>query len=82
MVYRITRTSVSDSLSFDAFKIVNGREEDMGVIGCRTAASGRQLTCPIAHGVWRFTIRGDSLVGDLRVANDVKFRDVRTARSH
>lgn len=80
VVYRITRPGPGDSLSIDARKIVNGQEEVMGVIGC-TAASGGQLTCTIPNGTWRFNVRGDSLVGDLRVANNVKFRDVRTARS-
>ena len=81
VVYRVTRVNTSDSLSIDARKIVNGQEEEMGVIGCRSAASGAQLTCPMANGVWRFTIRGDSLVGELRLSDGTKVRDVRTARS-
>ena len=81
VVYRITRMSASDSLSLDAGKIVNGREEEMGVLRCRAAASGSQLTCTISNGLWRFTIRGDSLVGELRLPDNRKFRDVSTARS-
>ena len=80
VVYRITRVNTSDSLSIDGRRIVNGQEVEMGVIGCRSAASGAQLTCAIPNGVWRFTIRGDSLVGDLR-SPDRKSRDVRTTRS-
>jgi len=82
VVYRITRLNASDSLSVDARKIVNGQEVEMGVLGCRSAASGAQLTCTIPNGVWRFTIRGDSLVGELRLPDNRKFRDVSTARSH
>ena len=81
VVYRITRVNASDSLSIDARKIVNGQEEEMGVIGCRSAASGAQLTCAMPNGVWRFTIRGDSLVGELRLPNNTKYRDISTARS-
>jgi hypothetical protein len=81
VVYRITRVNTSDSLSVDARKIVNGQEVDMGVIGCRSAASGAQLTCTMPNGVWRFTIRGDSLVGELRSPDNRKYRDVSTARS-
>jgi hypothetical protein len=81
VVYRITRVNTSDSLSIDARKIVNGQEDEMGVIGCRSAASGAQLTCAMPNGVWRFTIRGDSLVGELRLPDNRKFRDVSTARS-
>lgn len=81
VVYRVTRVNATDSLVIDAGKIVNGQEDDMGVIGCRSAASGAQLTCAIPTGVWHFTIRGDSLVGELRSRDNKKFRDVRAARS-
>jgi hypothetical protein len=81
VVYRIARVNGSDSLTVDASKIANGHEDDMGVIGCRSAGSGAQLTCAIPNGVWHFTIRGDSLVGELRLPDNRKFRDVRTTRS-
>jgi len=81
VVYRITRVNASDSLSMDARKIVKGQEEEMGVLGCRAAASGAQVTCTMTNGVWRFTIRGDSLIGELRLPDNTKFRDVKTARS-
>ena len=81
VVYRITRVNTSDSLSLDARKIVNGQEDEMGVLGCRSATSGAQVTCTMPNGVWRFTIRGDSLVGDLRLPDNTKYRDVSTARS-
>lgn len=80
-VYRITRVNASDSLTIDARRIVNGQEVEMGVIGCRSAASLAQLTCAMPNGVWHFTVRGDSLVGELRLPDNRKFRDVRTARS-
>jgi len=82
VVYRITRINASDSLKIDPRKIVNGQEEEMGVLDCRFAAPGAQLTCTMPNGVWRFAIRGDSLVGELRLPDNTKFRDVSTARSH
>ena len=81
VVYRITRVNASDSLSLDGRKIVNGQEVEMGILGCRLAASGGQITCTMTNGVWRFTIRGDSLVGELRSPDNTKIRDVSTARS-
>lgn len=81
VVYRITRTNVPDSLALDGRKIVDGAEVEMGVLGCRLEARGARLTCPIPSGVWRFTIRGDSLVGELRLPDGTKVRDVRTGRS-
>jgi hypothetical protein len=81
VVYRITRMNASDSLSINARKIVNGQEEEMGVLACRPGASVAQITCTIPNGVWHFTIRGDSLVGELRLPDNRKFRDVSTVRS-
>ena len=81
VVYRINRVNASDSLSIDARKIVNGQEEEMGVLGCRAAVSGSQVTCRMSNGIWRFTIRGDSLVGELRLPDNRKYRDVATSRS-
>ena len=79
-VYHITRVNASDSLSVDAGKIVNGQEEEMGVLACRIV-SGTQFRCTIPNGVWYFTVRRDSLVGELRLPDNSKFRDVRAARS-
>jgi len=81
VVYRITRVNASDSLSLDGRKIVNGQEEETGVLDCRLAASGAQFTCTMANGVWHFAIRGDSLVGELRLPDNTKYRDINTARS-
>jgi len=80
VVYRITRLKASDSLSLDARKIVNAREEEMGVLPCALGARGSSITCTMRNGVWHFTVRGDSLVGELRLPDSTKFRDVRTAR--
>lgn len=81
VVFRITRTPVRDSLALDGRRIVNTAEVEMGVLGCRLDAPSARLTCPIPSGVWQFTIRGDSLVGELRRPDGTKTRDVRTARS-
>lgn len=80
-VYRITSTKARDSVSLDALKIVNSKEEDMGVLACHHAAQSASFTCTMPNGVWRFTVRGDSLIGELRLPDNTKFRDVRAARS-
>ena len=81
VVYRITRMCAADSASVDARKIVSGQEQEMGVLGCKLSASDTQIECTIPRGVWRFTVRRDSMVGDLRLPDSTKFRDVRTARA-
>ena len=82
VVYRITRANAGAGLSLDGRKIVKGKEEEMGVLDCSFAAPAAQITCKMPNGVWRFTIRGDSLDGDLRLPDNTKFREVHTSRSH
>ena len=81
VVYRISRLRTSDTLSIDANKMVNGQEVEMGVLTCRPGPTSAQLTCAMRNGVWHFSVRGDSLVGELRLPDSRKFRDVRTARA-
>ena len=81
-VYRIARVNASDSLTIDGRRMANGQEVEMGVLGCRSVASGAEITCAMPNGVWHFTIRGDSLVGEMRSLDNKKTRDVRAARSH
>jgi len=75
VVYRIAREGAADSLLVDGRKIVNGREDEMGVLGCRLNPSNAQLTCIIPNGAWRFTVRGDSMIGELRLPDSTTFRD-------
>lgn len=81
VVYRITRAKDASGLTVDARKVVHGEEEDMGVLACRFAAADGALTCAIPRGTWLFRVRNDSLVGELRLRDNTKFRDVRTIRA-
>ncbi len=81
VVYRITPMKSPDSVSLAAFKIVRGQEEDMGVLNCLFTVKDGQLACAIPRGVWHFTVRGDSLTGELRRTDNTKFRDVRATRN-
>ena len=81
VVYRVTALESRDSVSIDALKMVNGQEEEMAVLRCGVTEPRVQVTCAMRNGVWRFEVRGDSLVGELRLPNNTRFRDVRTARS-
>lgn len=81
VVYRITHTSNADSLTMDARKIVRGEEQDMGILTCSFTSSDGRLTCTMPQGTWQFHVRKDSLVGELRLPDNTKFRDVRTVRA-
>ena len=81
VVYRITPMKVPDSVSLDARKIVRGEEQEMGVLGCRLVAMSGEVTCTIPRGVWHFIVRTDSLIGELRLLDNTRFREVHTIRS-
>ena len=80
VVYRITPMHAADSMAVDARKIVDGGEQEMGVLACLFTPSSGQLACSIPRGVWSFSVRADSLTGELRLGDNTRFRDVRTAR--
>ena len=79
-VYRIARVAGGDSLSADGRRIANGQEVEMGVLGCHMR-SVSQFKCPMPNGVWYFTVRGDSLLGELIMPDHSPYRRVRAARS-
>ena len=81
VVYRIAQTNAADSLRLDARKIVRGEEQEMGVLTCRFTSPTGSLTCAIPQGTWHFRVHNDSLVGELRLSDNTKFRDVRTVRA-
>jgi hypothetical protein len=81
VVYRIAPTKAADSLTIDARKIVRGEEQEMGVLTCHFTSPNGPLTCALPQGSWQFSVRNDSLVGELRLSNTTKFRDVRTIRA-
>ena len=80
VVYRITAMKATDSLSLDARKIVRGEEQDMGTLSCRLQPADSEITCVLPQGVWHFRVRSDSLTGELRLADDTRYRVVRASR--
>jgi len=81
VVYLISQTSSVDSLKMDARKIVRGEEQDMGVLACGFTSATGSLTCALPQGTWKFRVHADSLVGELRLSDNTKFRDVRATRA-
>ena len=81
VVYQIARTKTADSLTMDARKIVNGEEQDMGALTCHFTPPSGPVTCAMPQGTWQFRVRNDSLIGELRLPDNTKFRDVRAVRA-
>ena len=81
VVYRIAPTNAADSLRMDARKIVRGEEQEMGVLTCLFTPPTKSLTCVMPQGTWQFRVHNDSLVGELRLPDNTKFRVARTIRA-
>ena len=81
VVYRIALKGSRDSLSVAGRKLVGGREEEMGALACELNAARAIITCGVPGGKWRFAVRHDSLVGQLRLKDGTWFREVRALRA-
>lgn len=81
VIYRIALSKSGDSVSVEGRKVVDGREEAMGVLACELNATRAIITCGVPNGKWRFAVRHDSLVGQLRLKDGTWFREVRALRA-
>ncbi len=65
VVYHISKKSGTDTFSVLANKIVNGAEEEMGVIPFGFNAKTMQLVSNAYNSTWNFTIKGNNMDGTL-----------------
>lgn len=75
VVYRIQRApDAKANVSITADKIVNGKPELMGVLDFKYDPEKSTLVCDFTrgntHGLWEFTVTGDSMEGTLVVLPD------------
>jgi hypothetical protein len=81
IVYRIALKGRNDSLAIETRKVVDGREEDAGLLACLLNASRAYITCAVPEGKWRMRVRHDSLVGQMRLRDGTWLLDVQAVRS-
>jgi hypothetical protein len=81
VVYRLRAAAGADSISLDGAKVVDSGELEMGVLSCGFDRRSGTLACEMPQGTWRFTVRGDSLVGGLHLRDGTASREVRVARA-
>ena len=91
VVYYIARIG-PDSAGVTPFrvtanKIINGIEEDMGVVSpCRFTHKTSSLYCPmpptVRPGDWRFILTNDRIDGGLWVPGGARLRNVHVVRDH
>ncbi len=70
VVYHISKNKGVDTFYINANKIVNGVEEEMGILPFVYNQKTKQLTST-AYGIWTFNIEGVKLEGTLLVRGDL-----------
>src|SRR5436305_9002535 len=68
VIYHISKGKEQDQFSIRANKLVQGREEDMGVIVCTWNRNNNQLISADQKTVWTFILKGRSMDGTLMVS--------------
>lgn len=68
-VYHIQKGEKSGTFRIVGNKMVNGKEEDMGILDCTLDPSSNLLTCNFksSESVWQFKITGRKMDGTLYV---------------
>jgi hypothetical protein len=70
VVYHISKKRGVDTFFINAGKIINGVEEEMGILPFVYNKKTNQFTST-AYGIWTFDLEGDKLEGTLIVHGDL-----------
>ena len=81
VVYHISKTTGVDTFYINASKIVNGAEEEMGIVPCTYNKKTNQLISTADKGVWTFNIETAKLEGTLLVRGDL-YRKVKVYKQY
>lgn len=71
VVYYISKVQGVDTFNIAANKIVNGKEEEMGNIGCKLDRNNSRLLSTAYNSLWTFNFKSDSLNGTLYFRGDL-----------
>ena len=74
-------TSREQRIEWTANKIVNGQEEEMGVLLCFLSADSHTVSCPMRDWMWTLNLRGDAIDGTLVNGAQVVWRNIKVARA-
>jgi len=81
VVYYISKTVGTDSFYIRANKIVNGVEEEMGILPFVYDKKKNQLISTAYKGIWTLNLEGDKLEGTLVVRGDL-YRKIKVNKQH
>ncbi|HET9056518.1 MAG TPA: hypothetical protein VFN30_06705 [Chitinophagaceae bacterium] len=65
VVYYISKIQGIDTFNISANKIVNGKEEEMGIIGCKLDKMNNRLLSASPNTLWTFNFKNKNLNGTL-----------------
>lgn len=77
-VYYIVKVQGIDTFNIDGKRIVNGKEIDMGILGCKLDRKNKRLLST-TYGLWTFNFKGNVLDGTL-YQNGELFRIVKLTK--
>ena len=80
VVYRVSKGESQDAFDISASKIVDGKEEEMGIIPFKFNKATNQLTASF-HGLWVLNVTDHVMDGTL-TQNGTLFRIVKLSRTN
>ena len=80
VVYHISKNTGVDTFYINASKIVNGLEEEMGILPFSYSSKTNQLIST-AYGIWTFNIEGGKLEGTL-VSHGELYRKIKIYKQY
>ena len=81
VVYHIYKKHGIDTFYIQANKIVNGIEEDMGILPCMFIEKSNQLVSTAYKGIWTFHLKKDELEGTLLYQGNL-YRKINVTKVH
>jgi hypothetical protein len=79
VVYYVSGTD-RDHLLWDAKRIVDGKEVDMGQAECQLVPAEHQVVCTIGRGVFVFAVDGNQMHGRLDLRDGTRYRVIEVER--
>jgi hypothetical protein len=81
VVYHISKKPGNDTFYIQANKIVNGIEEDMGILPCLFDEKRNLLRSTVNNNIWSFLLKKDELEGEL-VYQEKLYRKIKLKKVH
>ncbi|HEX5001856.1 MAG TPA: hypothetical protein VFW78_05135 [Bacteroidia bacterium] len=79
VVYTISKMLDNDTIFIQASKIVNGEEQDMGILQCLFDENANKLVSVEGHGNWTFMLKENVIYGEL-IYQEHLYRKVRITK--